>query len=316
MVHNPNSDFNGDGRSDILWRHVNGEIYTWITNATGGFADYYVPSHVTVPLNWHVAGIGDFNGDNKDDILWRENNGQLSISLAQANGSFSSIDANPAVGVSINWHIQGIGDFDGDGKDDVLWRDDNGLLVTWLGQANGSLSDNYLNSVVAVPTNWHVQGIGDFNGDGKDDILWREDNGLVTDWLGQAGGGFAQNYLNSAADVPLEWQVDAIGDFNGDGKDDILWRHDSGVIEDWLAKADGGFIDNYANSVVWPASDWDVAEVADFNGDGRDDILWRDNIGDVIDWAGQANGGFAYNPSYSLFGGQSLEWHVQGESLF
>ena len=43
-----------------------------------------------------------------------------------------------------------------------------------------------------MPTSWHIAGTGDFNGDGRDDILWRNDTGAVTNWLGQANGGFVE----------------------------------------------------------------------------------------------------------------------------
>ncbi len=39
---------------------------------------------------------------------------------------------------------------------------------------------------------------GDYNGDGRDDLLFRHDNGLVFDWLGQADGSFFNNYVNAA----------------------------------------------------------------------------------------------------------------------
>ena len=48
----------------------------------------------------------------------------------------------------------------------------------------------------------------DFNGDGRDDILWRNDTGLI-DWLGEADGGFADNYANSVANIPTTWHVQA-----------------------------------------------------------------------------------------------------------
>src|ERR687892_8400 len=70
----------------------------------------------------------------------------------------------------------------------------------------------------------------DFNGDGFDDILWRHDSGLVTEWLGTANGGFADNGANAFDNVPTEWGVAGTGDFNGDGFDDILWRHDNGSV--------------------------------------------------------------------------------------
>ena len=57
----------------------------------------------------------------------------------------------------------------------------------WLGQANGGFADNDANAFASVRTDWHVAGTGDFNGDGRDDILWRNDNGddRPTGWAGQ-----------------------------------------------------------------------------------------------------------------------------------
>ncbi len=81
----------------------------------------------------------------------------------------------------------------------------------------------------SVPPDWSVQGVGDFNGDGKADIVWRDASGAV--WL--MGG----STLIASADlgvVPLDWTIERVGDFNGDGKTDILWRNASGSIGIWL----------------------------------------------------------------------------------
>jgi hypothetical protein len=123
-----------------------------------------------------------------------------------------------------------------------LWRDTaSGLTVDWLGQANGSFASNWSNSAVNISTDWKVAGIGDFNGDGLSDILWRNSAGLTVDWLGQASGSFASNWSNSIVNIPTEWKVAGTGDFNGDGHDDILWRNDSGLVTEWLGQANGAF---------------------------------------------------------------------------
>ena len=51
-------------------------------------------------------------------------------------------------------------DFNGDGRSDVMWRNDAGVLVEWLGQANGSFADNGAVASYSVPTDWHVQPVG------------------------------------------------------------------------------------------------------------------------------------------------------------
>lgn len=184
------------------------------------------------------------------------------------------------------------------------------MVTNWLGQANGGYSANHVNSATGVPLDWHIVGTGDFNGDGRDEILWRNDVGVVTNWLGQANGGFLGNHANSATGVPLDWQVVGTGDFNGDGRDDNLWRNQAGVVTDWLGQSNGGFAGNHSNAAVGVALEWVVVLTGDFNGDGRDDILWRNENGAVTNWLGQVNGGFVGNHANALIG-VPFEWQVQ-----
>jgi Ca2+-binding RTX toxin-like protein len=309
------NDFNGDGRSDILWRNDNGTLTDWLGTASGGFTANAANAWAGVPTNWHVAATGDFNGDNRDDILWRSEAGELSDWLGTANGGFTDNAANAWSAVPTNWQVAGTGDFNGDGKDDILWRSEAGELSDWLGDADGGFTDNAANAFTGVPTNWQVAGTGDFNGDNKDDILWRHNDGTITNWLGQANGGFASNYLNSAAQVPADWHIAGTGDFNGDGKDYILWRHEDGTITDWLGTASGEFSDNGANAWAAVPTDWRVAGTGDFNGDGKDDILWRSEACDLTDWLGSASGGFTVNGA-NAYTGAPTDWHVQPNDLW
>jgi hypothetical protein len=109
--------------------------------------------------------------------------------------------------VPTNWQVAGVGDFNGDNRDDILWRSEAGELSDWLGTANGGFTDNAANAWSAVPTVWHVAGVGDFKGDHRDDILWRSEAGELTNWLGQANGSFLANDANASSHVPTEWQV-------------------------------------------------------------------------------------------------------------
>jgi Ca2+-binding RTX toxin-like protein len=298
LPHDPDNDFNGDGKSDILWRSDSGQLGDWLGQAGGTFAAN--PTLVGVPASWHVVGTGDFNGDTRDDILWRSDSGQLGDWVGQADGNFA---VNPTlVGVPAEWKVAGTGDFNGDSRDDILWRSDDGRVGYWFGQADGNFAVNP--SIVSAPVEWKIVGTGDFNGDGRDDILWRSDSGAVGDWLGQADGSFAVNA--SIVGVPIEWKIVGTGDFNGDGRDDILWRNDSGGLQDWLGQQGGNFTPS--GSVIPVPLDWHVADVGDYDGDSRDDILWRNDGGAVGDWLGQADGSFAVNPTLV---GVPGAWHIQ-----
>ena len=105
-------------------------------------------------------------------------------------------------------------DFNGDGRDDILWRNDNGLLTDWLASGSGGFVTNG-GATVNVALGWDVAGTADFNGDGRDDILWRNSSGQLTDWLGTPSGGFLVNSTNLSAFVPINWSVAGTGDYNG-----------------------------------------------------------------------------------------------------
>ena len=310
LQENAHNDFNGDGRSDILWRDQNGNIVTWLADANGAFSSNWNNSIRNVTADWHVVGTGDFNGDGREDILWRNDNGTIVDWLGNANGGFTSNYANTAISVPTSWQVVGTADFNGDGKTDILWRNSSGTIVDWLATANGGFTSNYANSAANVPTNWHVVGTGDFNGDGYQDILWRDDAGEVTNWLGNSAGGFTDNSAQAFNYVPTSWTVAGTGDFNGDGISDVLWRNTDGTIVDWLGQANGGFTSNYNNSVATVPTSWTIASIGDFNGDSHDDILWRNSDGSLTDWLGTATGGFMDNSAHA---GTSIptNWHVQ-----
>jgi len=266
------ADFNGDGRDDILWRGVDGSLSVWTSDDTGGWPTFYDPYSgagtgngsppryqiAQIPLNWQVAGTGDFNGDGRDDILWRSDDGALSNWLSNGGGTFTINDGNAFSQVPTYWNVAGIGDFNGDGRDDILWRNVDGQISNWLGQANGGFVVNDANAFASVPTNWHIVGVGDFNGDTIDDILWRSDAGELSNWLATASGSFVINDANAFTTVPTSWHVVATGDYNGDGRDDILWRHTDGTLSNWLATASGGFTPNDANAATPVPISWHV----------------------------------------------------------
>ena len=312
--HDARGDFNGDSRSDILWRDSGGQLTNWLADPTGSFTANGSNAYAKVPLEWHVIGSGDFNGDNRDDLLWRHDNGQITDWLGTAAGGFSTNSAAFSMFVPTDWTVVATGHFNGDGRDDLLWRHKDGQLTNWLGTASGGFTPNG-NFSEFVATNWKVIATGDFNGDGFSDILWREDGGQLTDWLGTASGGFTQNSASFSEFVVNDWNVIATGDFNGDGHDDLLWREASGQLTDWLGTATGGFTQNSANFSELVSVQWSIAAVGDYNGDGRDDLLWRqDSTGWMTNWLGTSAGAFTAN-SANFSTGADTSWQIENPLL-
>ena len=175
------------------------------------------------------------------------------------------------VAIFTDWHAIGTGDFNGDGRDDILWQNDNGTVREWLGQADGSFAGNieHVNFLAAAGS--QLIGTGDFNGDGFDDLLWQSSDGRVTDLLGQAGGGFVDNYTKVS--IVTDWHAIGTGDFNGDGRADVLWQNANGTVREWLGQSDGTFVGNTAHVNFVAAAGAHVIEIGDFNGDRIDDLL-------------------------------------------
>ncbi len=199
-------DFNGDGASDILWRNTSGALALWSMNGAAIIGSGFVTAGGTAvnpDPSWSVAGIGDFNGDRMSDILWRNTSGGLALWTMNGSsivGSAVVTSGGVAVAPDPSWTVAGVGDFDADGKADLLWRNSNGSLVAWLMNGSTIAGSGFVTvngNAVAPDPSWHVVEIGDFNGDARTDILWRNDNGQVAEWL-MKGTAITASFVPSA----------------------------------------------------------------------------------------------------------------------
>lgn len=281
-------DFNGDGKSDVLWRDTAGDVGMWLMN---GSQVLQGTAFNSVPTNWSIVGQRDFNGDGNSDILWRDTAGDVGMWLMNGTqivqgGSFSSIP--------LNWSVAGTGDFNADGKADILWIDNQGNIGIWFMNGTQILQAGVVGQ---VPANWIVVG-----SDMKGDIFLRNiSTGEIGMWV--MNGTKVSQAVDFGA-VSLDWKVVGIGDFDGNGSLDLLWRNSAGDVAIWLMNGT-----NIMSSTVvgnLPTSS-NIAQTGDYNGDGKSDILWVDNIGNVEVWF--MNG--ASVSSVTLYGNVGTSWTVQ-----
>jgi hypothetical protein len=158
---------------------------------------------------------------------------------------------------------------------------------TYLTADATNLADKIL-QIINAPATSSVRG--DFNADSHSDILWRDARGRVAVW--QMDGALLEDSSfvedgGTRVRVQPSWTVSGSGDLNGDGKADIVWRHDNGEVGVW--EMDGPHLLSASllmqgTTPLNPGNPWKIDGVADLNGDGKADLIWRGPGGDVGVW--------------------------------
>jgi FG-GAP-like repeat/IPT/TIG domain len=270
-------DFNGDGHLDLavegLIHGPQGVISVLLGDGEGNFsigpgfqfADAFSP---VVDIE-----LGDFNGDGKLDLaVSRESSypgapppGGIEILLGDGSGGFSSL---PLIGVATGPGPIVSGDFNGDGKLDLAFGDDNGNVNMLLGDGTGGFTTG---SLSPAGTNPGFLVAGDLNGDGELDLAALSSlNGTdsLTILPGDGRGNFF--FTNNPLLVGQELTSIATGDFNGDGAVDLVVTTGLGqaivMINDGTGRlSEGGILSLGAGSAF-------SAVAGDFNGDGKLDV--------------------------------------------
>ncbi|WP_345962023.1 FG-GAP-like repeat-containing protein [Streptomyces sp. BRB040] len=271
------TDVTGDGKDDIVTftRGSGAEVYAAPSDGTaftggGKWSDHFAPAGET-PLT------GDFNGDDKDDAITFTQGSTADVYVAPSTGTSFATGEKWSDHFAPGGEVPAVGDFDGDGTDDIVTFTQGDTAGVYV-----SLSDG-----TSFPTGgkWHdhfaprgeFPAVGDVNGDKKDDIITFTKGTEAAVYVALSDGtsfGPARKVLTGfspGAELPR------VGDFDGDGLDDIASFTADAAAEVRVALSDGeGFV---AKGVWHEAFSGPGAfpYVGDFDEDGRDDVVSFDH---------------------------------------
>ena len=288
------------------------------------------------PAAWTLLDSGDFNRDGKDGLLWLEK-ATGNVYMQNDLSSMAEVtNKSNCLGIAGDgYEVRAAGDFFGTGFDGALLLSPafgdstvslNYGLATWSREQDGSTTPGWLGALVntweesgalnslkgdfqnltgdernkvinANNYRYELVGVGDFNGDGKDDVMLRN---TMPDTVGGetiTGAGDVFVFLTDtrenviAGNRPAEgivytgcatdgWDVVGIGDFNGDGIDDVVISNGTDLAG-WQVSNGQRTEDLWFGSLT---DGWKFAGVGDFDADGTDDILLADPDNNLAAW--------------------------------
>ena len=264
-VNNGKNDFNGDGKSDILFQNTLGPLDDGLHIDFMNGTTVASQANLTGPgLFTHVVGTGDFNGDGKADILFQSSlDGTPQIWTM--NGSTVTSEATLS-DPGVNWTAVATGDFNGDGKSDIAFQNTNGTPMIW--EMNGTSVTT--KATLSDPgAQWKLVGTGDFNNDGKSDLVFQKGNGNLLIWE-MNGTSVASTATLSGPGA--QWKLIGTGDFNGDGNSDLLFQKGNGTP---MIEILNGTSVASTTTLANPGATWQAIGTGDYNGDGKSDILFQ-----------------------------------------
>ncbi len=271
------ADFNGDGNLDMAVADQQGNaVSILLGNGKGGFAANVDYNTGTFPI---AVTTGDFNHDGIPDLAVSDSNGNsVSVLWGRGDGTFYG---QLNVGTGDIPYAAVAADFNHDGNDDLVVANSGGNSVSVI-MSDGNQTFQARTDYVAG-TSARAVATADFNRDGHLDLAVVNGNcpnfpscspGTISIVLGNGDGTFqgpTTFSTDTAADPDTDPHAVAVGDFNGDGKQDLaVADYATNTVSILSGNGDGTF----TAPVTFPVgSEPTSLATGDFNGDKKTDLV-------------------------------------------
>ncbi|MFM7134548.1 MAG: FG-GAP repeat domain-containing protein, partial [Planctomycetota bacterium] len=219
-------DLDGDGQPDYVLRgNTNGLTYGWLMDGAD-VSSFAQMGYTLSSTRYTVLTMADVDGDGDDDIIWLDGNDKKVYAWRMAG---TTLLGGGLIANSTGLAFLGAGDVDNDGDDDFLFKNTTtGITRCWVIEDGAVALDVPVSGGATLPSQWQGRGMADVNGDGKEDLFWRNSTtGALFVWYldgtTQIGGGQVGYNPGPSVDIAT------IGDLDGDGDPDLLWRAPSGA---------------------------------------------------------------------------------------
>ncbi len=303
-------DIDGDGLGEVIVRSPAGAMMAgrWQNNQI-----VFTPMADPGP-NYSVLAAVDLDSQGRSDLVM--------LNMAQGDSGEARLWTafNPALPKSLRsvrtlWRVDAVGDLDGDGKGDLVWRftgdgagaNDKGVSYIWFTNGSGV---SQVRKRGGAPLSWTLLGARDVNGDGAADMFYISPERQVRLLMATPNRTCANL---SGGTLDGLYSGVALGSFSGAGKAEMMVRDTNGSVQFWAYDGRGLALPAYTGAPDDPnasctssnltvpvtvtrvanSSDpnWQLMAAVDLNGDGLTDMVWRrPNDGVLVVWI-MANGG-------------------------